>query len=187
MQNMKQTILTIILLFVTSICYGDKFATLSAPSGHFEAVDVGEASQKIVIDAKVKITSFDRSAEWPPAAYVGFYDKNDPNNKFQFLIIRNKGADNHVIAGYRVIEEGKEVSVAPISYYALDETVEHTLKYSSGKVVICLSGHKLVEIATNLHTVVPYISVSSGEAKFEVALNKQRNTDSSAIAPPPVR
>ena len=184
---MKRIFLTIVLLFVVSICYGDKYATLSAQPGHYEAVDLGEASQQVEVVAKIKITSFDRSAEWPPAAYVGFYDQNDRNNKFQFLIIRNKAADNHVIAGYRVIEGGKEVSVGSISYYALDEVVENTLKYSNGRVVICLSGHKPVELNTKLQTVVPYISVSSGEASFEVALNKQRNTDSGAIAPPPVR
>ncbi|MBT3028099.1 MAG: hypothetical protein KME48_13190, partial [Candidatus Thiodiazotropha sp. (ex Ctena orbiculata)] len=178
--NMKKIVFTIVLFLVASICYGDKYAKLSAPPGHYDSVDLGAASEELEIDAKIIFTNFDRSAEWPPGAYVGFYDENDRNNKFQFLIMRNKKTDNYVVAGYRVIESGKEIKVASISYFALNEKVSTTLKYSNGKVRICISGHDPVEITTKLQKVVPYISASSGEAEFEVALNKQRNADSGA-------
>ncbi|MEW8061070.1 MAG: hypothetical protein AB2791_17815 [Candidatus Thiodiazotropha endolucinida] len=184
---MRKAVSIILLLIAASNCYGEKYATLSAPPGHFDSVDLGAASEELVIEAKMSFTSFNRSADWPPGAYVGFYDEKDRNNKFQFLIMKNKKTDNYVVAGYRVIESGKEVKVASISYFALNEKVSHKLKYFNGKVKICISGHNPVEITTKLRKVIPYISVSSGEAEFEVALNKQRNADSGAEAPPPVR
>ncbi|MBT3037748.1 MAG: hypothetical protein KUF75_10150 [Candidatus Thiodiazotropha sp. (ex Ctena orbiculata)] len=184
---MNKLVLTLTLLLVASICYGEKHAKLSAPPGHYDSVDLGAASEELEIDVKMYFTNFDRNADWPPGAYVGFYDEKNRNNKFQFLIMRNKKTDNYVVAGYRVIENGKEVKVASISNFALNEKVSHKLKYSIGKVKICLSGHLPVEITTKLKKVIPYISVSSGEAEFEVALNKQRNADSGAVAPPPVR
>jgi hypothetical protein len=172
---------------MASGCYGEKHATLSAPPGHYDAIDLDSVSDNLEIEAKMSLTSFDRSEDWPPAAYVGFYDEDDRNNKFQFLIIRNNSTDNYIVAGYRLIEEGKEVKVASISNFSLNEIVEPTLNFKNGKVKLSVSGHAPVVIVTKLNKVIPYISVSSGEAKFEVALNKQRNSDSGANAPPPVR
>jgi hypothetical protein len=184
---MRQILLISFLLLMASVCYGEKHATLSAPPGHYDAVDLGSASDNLIIGAKVSLTGFDRSEDWPPAAYVGFYDEEDRNNKFQFLIIRNNSTDNYIVAGYRLIEEGKQVKVASISNFTLNEIVETTLNFKKGKVKITVFGHDPVVIGTKLKKVIPYISVSSGEAKFVVALNKQRNTDSGADAPPPVR
>jgi len=45
---------------------------LSAPPGQYQAVDLGAPSETASIALKVSFTAFERDAQWPSAAYVGF-------------------------------------------------------------------------------------------------------------------
>ena len=141
---------------------------LSAGPGKFKARTLAQALPKSSISASFKLTEFNRSDTWPPAAYVGLYKGTIRDNSIQFLIIKNRKCDQYVVAGYRVINKGKEVTVKTIENFPLDTTVNLNLKFDNGEVYLKLNENKPINIKTDLNTASPYVSVSSGSAEFNV-------------------
>jgi len=140
---------------------------LSAPPGQYQASDLGTPSETATIALKMSITAFDKDAQWPPAAYVGFYQGTNRNKSVQFMIVRNKQTDNYMVAGYRVIEEGQQTKIVSLENIELKKPVDISMSFSKGTVTLSFNHGQPIEVHTNLTVVTPYASVSSGTAEFD--------------------
>jgi hypothetical protein len=158
----------LILGLAVSLAASAETFTLSAKPGEFNPKPLGTPSVRGVLSASLKLTKFAPSKGWPPAAYVGFFQGKNRDNSVQFLIIRNQETDPYVVAGYRVIENGKEVKVASLANLPLDGNAQATISIDNGLVTLNLAPQAPVTFRTSLTEVSPYVSVSSGTAEFSV-------------------
>ena len=142
--------------------------TLQAPPGEFRPHDVGSTSTQASFSVILTLTERDRSSDWPPAAYVGSYEGEDRNSSIQFVLIQNNADDDHLVAGYRVIEDGKEVKVVARDNIKDGHSVKVSMTFANGITTIVVDGGSSREERTNFNTVTPYVSVSSGTATFEL-------------------
>jgi len=97
----------------------------------------------------------------------GFYQGQDRGNSVQFLIIRNRPTDQFLVAGYRVVEGGREAKVESLSNLPLNATASAKLKIENGVFTLQVDDAKIVSFRTSLAEAAPY--VSSGSAEFAVA------------------
>jgi len=142
--------------------------TLSAPAGEFRVKTIGPSSAVAHVSVALTLVELDGTNAWPPAAYVGFYQGPDRKESIQFLIIRNKEADNYLVAGYRLIEHGKETEAHSLHSFPLDAVVLVRLGFDGGIVYLWLDGTDPIRLTTPFKKVAPYVSVSSGTARFKV-------------------
>jgi len=111
---------------------------------------------------------FNGADEWPPAAYVGFQQGSDRKESVQLVVIRNKDTDSYLVAGYRVIEGGKEAKVESLANLALQSWVTFSLSFDKGVVTLVVNDRSPVTIRARFIEAAPYVSVSSGTAEFNV-------------------
>lgn len=142
--------------------------TLRAPPGEFRIHDIGAKSETASLSVRLTLAALDRHPEWPPAAYVGFYEGEDRNNSIQFVLIQNDADDDYLVAGYRIIEDGLEAKVVALDTIREGRSVEVSMAFASGVTTIAIKDGSSGEEQTKLKVVTPYVSVSSGTATFEV-------------------
>jgi hypothetical protein len=158
-------LILVVGLSISSGTLAEKLS-LSAYPGEFNVKTLGPPSSQASLSVALRIVKFNNTKEWPAAAYAGFYQGQNRDNSVQFLIIRNKETDTNIVAGYRVIENGREVKVESIETFPLKSTAHVSLTFDSGLVTVKLAGSQPVNIRTSLSKVSPYVSVSSGTADF---------------------
>lgn len=143
---------------------------LEAKPGEFNAKTIGSASTRSKISVSLRIAKFASagSSSWPTAAYIGFHQGANRDNSVQILVIRNRETDNYVVAGYRIIEGGKEIKAVSVANFDLDAVVRIQASFDKGDVTLKLEEMPIVTFHTQLTSVAPYISVSSGAADFVV-------------------
>jgi len=162
-------LLTLILfLSLSFVGYSEPIIVLTAPPGHYDFHDFGDETTQDKATVELKIIEFDPSNEWPTGAYFGFYDAMDRNNSVHFLLMRNKQIDNYCVAGYRIIENGKEVAKKAIAKFEVNDPVTVTIVFDKGNVEIKLGNGQIVTLETKLKSVIPSVSVSSGKAYFDI-------------------
>jgi hypothetical protein len=161
--------LILILWFAVSLEANAGTIELSANPGEFNAKTIGTSSSRGEISALLQITKFNSAKAWPATAYIGFHEGKNRDNSVQFLIIRNHETDTYLVAGFRVIENGREVKVASLANLSLDAKPQVSISIESGLVTLKLSSVDPVTFRTHLNRVSPYISVSSGTAEFNIA------------------
>lgn len=142
--------------------------SLSAHAGEFNVKTLGPAWAVTQVSASARISKFNGTAAWPPAAYVGFYQGPDRNHSVQFLIIRNHETDPYVVAGYRVIEGGREVRVESLENLPLNSEARVHMSFANGMVTLRLNNGTAHTINTKLRTVAPYVAVSSSTGEFKI-------------------
>jgi len=157
-------------VFLTLVLQSASAETLlvSAKPGEFLANPIGNSAEIVKISTSFRLTTFDGSAAWPPAAYVGFFQGANRNESFQFLIIRNGGNAPFLTVGYRVIEEGKEKSATSLASIPLDASATVDLYFNKGIVTIRYGNQTPITVKTRLTKATPYISVSSGSAQYKM-------------------
>ncbi len=158
------------ILIASSTGYAGDSKILKAKPGKYNAVDIGEISKETNFSVKLKLTEYNQTPEWPPAAYVGLYQGDNRSDSVQFVIIRNKPTDKHVVAGYRVIESGRITAIKSLAKLELDTHAQVMFSVLDGVVKLSLHGVDPVEFKTNFDKVKPYISVSSGIAEYEISI-----------------
>lgn len=141
---------------------------LKAKPGEFLANPIGDPADTANISTSIRLTAFDSSAAWPPAAHVGFFQGPNRNESFQFLIIRNGGNAPFLTVGYRVIEDGKEKAVASLANIPLDASASVDLSFNKGNVTVKYGNQTPVTVKTRLTKATPYVSVSSGSAEYKM-------------------
>jgi hypothetical protein len=142
--------------------------SLSANSGEFNPKVLGNPSHRGSLSATVELTKFAPSKGWPAAAYVGFFQGKNRDNSVQFLVIHNRETDPYVVAGYRVIEGGKEAKVVSLANLPLNTKAQVSISVDGGVVTLKFPPSAPVTFRTKLTEVSPYVSVSSGTAEFTV-------------------
>jgi hypothetical protein len=140
---------------------------LSAPQGRYQIFDLAKSSETARIFLKMSMTEFEKDAQWPPSAYVGFYQGENRDKSVQFMIVRYKETDNYMDARYRVFEDGKQIKIVTLEKVELNKPVNISMTFSKGTVTIRLNHGQPIEVHTNLTVVTPYASVSSGTAEFD--------------------
>lgn len=161
-------ILITVLFALVSQATNAETLRLTAKAGEYLAGPIGESADKVQISTSFKLAAFDGIAAWPPAAYVGFFQGPDRKESFQFLIIRNSGNAPHLTVGYRVVEDGKEKSVASLANIPLDASASVRLSLNKGVVTVTYGNQYPISVKTKLTKATPYISVSSGTAEFKM-------------------
>jgi hypothetical protein len=142
--------------------------SLSAFPGEFNVKTLGAVTSAGKISTSARILKFNGTDAWPPAAYVGFYEGPDRKRSIQFLIIRNRGKDPYLVAGYRVIENGRETRIESLDNLPLDARVRVHLTFVKGVVTLKLNDREPHTIRTPFTNVAPYVAVSSGTGEFTV-------------------
>jgi hypothetical protein len=151
-----------------SFCVSAEEISLSAHPGEFNVKTLGPASSRSSLSVSLHLVEFKNTQEWPTAAYAGFFQGQNRDNSVQFVLIRNKVTDAYIVAGYRVIENGREAKVKSITTLPLESTVNVFLGFKDGVTTIKLDGKHTAFVRTSLKKVSPYVSVSSGTAEFNV-------------------
>lgn len=141
---------------------------LSASPGYYNAKTLGPSAQTGKLTASVRLVSFNGTQGWPPAAYVGFFQGPNRDQSVQFLVIRNRDTDDYLVAGYRVIEGGKEAKVQSLANLPLGATANVSMSFKAGEVTLRLNDGAPTRISTSMAEAAPYVSVSSGSAQFNV-------------------
>jgi len=152
--------------------YGSNEFFLEAHAGEYQAENIGSEARNIRINASFGLEKFYYGSKYTPAAYVGLHQGEDRTNSFQFIITNNGEKDKRLIAGYRVIENGEEVKYESLEYVEMNERVKIKIEFNDGLVEFYLNNGSCIKVKTNLEKVRPYISVSSGAAKFLMSPNK---------------
>ncbi len=161
-------ILLIITLLNVFPIYGKDYE-VSSMKGMYDGENIGKRSEESTINIEFGITKYTEAIDWPSAAYTGFYEGEFGNNSFQFFAIRNSPAEKYVVAGYRVIADGKEIEKVSLKQLGLTERIALKLSIKNGTVLIEIEGSEPVEVQTKLKKVMPYISTSSSDAVFSVS------------------
>jgi len=158
----------IVLLSVSALvaCSPDP-VKLSAPPGQYQTTDLGARSEATQISVKISLTTFNNDTRWPPAAYVGFYEGPNRDKSIQLMLVHNNPADNYIVVGYRIIEEGKQTQIVSLENVPLDKPVDVSMSFSKGTVTLRVNQAQPIDVPTHLSVVTPYASVSSGMAEFE--------------------
>lgn len=164
---MLRILITVLFALVSQATYAETLR-LTAKAGEYLAGPLGETADKVQISTSFRLIAFDSIAAWPPAAYVGFYQGPNRNESFQFLIIRNGGNAPYLTVGYRVVEDGKEKSVASLTNIPLDSSASVNLSLNKGIVTVTYANQTPITVKTRLTKATPYISVSSGTAEFKM-------------------
>jgi hypothetical protein len=160
----RSYLLLVILVSLLSACSDVEKITLAAGPGQFEARQLGKPSTKEAFGAALEITKFNQAEKWPTAAYVGFFQGKNRDESVQFLVIRNKPTDNYLVAGYRIIEGGREVKVESLGNVPLTANVSLRMSIDNGLVTLNFLSDPPISFQTSLKEVAPYASVSSGIA-----------------------
>lgn len=139
-----------------------------AAAGEFNVKTIGEVSSSSAISGTLRIVGFNGTASWPPGAYIGFYQGPNRNQSVQFLVMRNREKDSHLVAGYRIVEDGRETKVESLTQVPLKATLRVILQFRDGIFSLVLDDAPAITVRTPFKEVAPYVSVSSGSAEFEI-------------------
>ena len=164
---LRHTILLVAFLIATNAAFA-RTISLSAPPGEFNVNTIGEISSSGTLSGSLRIVSFNGTASWPTGAYVGFYQGPNRNQSVQFLVMRNREKDPYLVAGYRVVEDGRETKVESLAKIPLQAPVRLILHFRDGLFSLTLNDAPAITVRTPFKQVAPYVSVSSGSAEFTV-------------------
>ena len=132
-----------LLIFLTKISgCSPSLLKLSAPPGRYQLFDLAKSSETATIALKMSMTEFENDAQWPSAAYVGFYQGENQDKSIQFMIVRYKETDNYMDARYRVFEDGKQIKIVSLEKIELNKPVDISMTFAKGIVTISLNHGK---------------------------------------------
>ncbi|MGI9284317.1 MAG: hypothetical protein ACR2P1_02925 [Pseudomonadales bacterium] len=166
--NMTRTMIFLVFAGFFAAGCADRYESLEAESGEYNLIELAGSGDDVSFSVKFKLTNFSSNADWPPAAYVGFYQGRNTNDSVQFFIAKDRPTDSYVVAGYRVIEFGEEIRRVNLSTLELNHKANVHMSFVRGLFTVALEGVEPAIIETDLDSVKPYISVSSGAAKFAI-------------------
>lgn len=142
--------------------------TVAANPGEFNAKTLRAPAESATISGSFKFVAFNGSKAWPAAAYVGVHQGPNRNNSVQVLAIRNRELDEYLVVGYRVVIDGKEVTVQSVANVPISSTVRVAITFKKGVAAISVNGRSPVNVNAPFGSVSPYVSVSSGKAEFQI-------------------
>ena len=159
-------LLLLVLVALLSACSDVQKITLYAGPDQFNARQLGKPSTHGAFAAALEITKFNNPGKWPTAAYVGFFQGKNRDDSVQFLVIRNQPTDNYLVAGYRIVEGGREVKAESLGKVHLTANVSLRMSIENGLVTLNFLTDPPISFQTSLKEVAPYASVSSGIANI---------------------
>lgn len=155
------------LAFASSAVCAETF-TLAANPGEFNPKTLRAPAESAAVNGTFKFLAFTGSKAWPAAAYIGVHQGPNRNNSVQVLAIRNREADDYLVVGYRLVIDGKEVTVQSIENVPISSTVRVAITFKKGVATISVNGRPPVAVNAPFALVSPYASVSSGKAEFQI-------------------
>lgn len=155
------------LAFVSSALCAETF-TLVANPGEFSPKTLRAPADSAAVNGTFKFLAFTGSKAWPAAAYIGVHQGPNRNNSVQVLAIRNREAGDYLVVGYRLVIDGKEVTVQSIENVPISSTVRVAITFKKGVATISVNGRPPVAVNAPFALVSPYASVSSGKAEFQI-------------------
>ena len=155
------------LAFVSSAACAETF-TLAANPGEFNPKTLRAPAESVAVTGTFKFLAFTGSKAWPAAAYIGVHQGQNRDNSVQVLAIRNREVDDYLVVGYRLVIDGKEVTVQSIENVPTSSTVRVSITFKKGVATIGVNGRPPINVNAPLALVSPYASVSSGKAEFQI-------------------
>ena len=156
-----------VLVFVASIGAAEETTViLSAEPSQTKAAAFGKHADRCSLSATLRLTNINSSGGWSPGAHVSFTQSMEhrPYGKVEFFIIPNRETD-HIVAGYRVLDNDREVKVELLQNLPLSASVQVTMKIDNGLVMLSVPPLDPITFQTRLIVAAPSASVSSGSVE----------------------
>lgn len=162
-----RTILTPIIAAccLASGCAGG-YKQLQASSGEYSLIELDDQAAAVNFSVDLKLTHDYSSEDWPAAAYAGVYAGSNANAGVQFFITRARVNAGQLVAGYRIMQRGEQVKRVYVASLTAGQEARVDISFVNGQVTISLQGVEPVIIETDLKSVSPYVSVSSGAVEY---------------------
>ena len=165
---LRRTALAVCLIVASGLAQAE-LIRLSADPGHFRYEPLAEMPARTLrFSVAMRIREFTDAEGWPPASYMGIFQGTDRRNSLQVLAIRNQPADATLVVGYRLIVDGQEREVASLLALPPDEAIQVEISFDEGMAAIRIGPSAPLLVSTPFAAVVPYVSVSSATAEFQV-------------------
>ena len=156
---------------VVSLCTGASFLPaepleLKASSGEIVTLDLAPVESDGSIEGAFRFTKLDSDGRWAPSAFVGFRDEAR-DGKFRIFLYQTN-AGGQMAAGYDYAFENQLVK-RKILMNDLPRSAAVRVQLTwdaAGNFHVSLFGKKHHTIKTHLRSMVPFVAVSSGHAKF---------------------
>ena len=161
--------IVLVFVFIAAPAWSESIR-ISAKPGKFDARTLSIPAAAMSFSGTAKLLAFAGSPQWPAASYIGIHEGPDRSNSVQVLAIRNRPTDDHLVVGYRVVTDGRELEVKSITSIPLNAVWNVRIRFDNGVVHLQVNDERTVEVRTSFKRVAPYVSVSSGEAEFTIDL-----------------
>lgn len=148
--------------------FTNKIIVLNASAGSQKHRMLDEKETKnyfAQIEVKILIEEID--IENPTSGCIGFLDAETKSNSFQLCVARISTNQQYYVVGYSIIKDGKGVKFEEISKSNLEDSVRFTIEYKEGVALINLEEHGAIREKTNLNAVIPFVTATSGQVRFE--------------------
>ena len=89
------------------------------------------------------------------------------SSSFQLCVVRLDRNQQYYTMGYSIIENGKGIKFEEITHVDLGDIAKFSIDYNEGKVSINTNGTVQIDVSVNLKEIIPFVSVTSGQARFE--------------------
>jgi hypothetical protein len=139
---------------------------LSARPGEFNAKSLASPKGEVSFRGTAKLIVRNGSKSWPAAVYIGIHQGPNRNDSVQVLAIQNRASDDYLVVGYRLVVDGKEQRVESLANVPLNSELKVRIRFKAGAASIMVNDGRAIEVQTPFKQVSPYVSVSSGEARF---------------------
>ena len=103
----------------------------------------------------------------PTSGCIGFLDAETKSDSFQLCVARMNTNQQYYTVGYSIIKNGEGVKFEEISKSNLGELVKFTIEYKEGLALIDLEKHGSIRENTNLNSIIPFVTATSGQVRFE--------------------
>ncbi len=165
-------ILTFIIVasFLATGCAGGGYKRLMADSGEYSLVELDDQATEVNFSVKFNLTDDYSNSDWRAAAYAGVFEGGNTDASVQFFIVKARVNNEKLVAGYRVIQQGQQVKRGYMKSLPAGQEVKVDISFVNSQVTISLQGVEPVIIETDLQSVSPYVSVSSGAAEYALGV-----------------
>ncbi len=171
--SMRSVSSVVSLVSVLMLCTGASFGEtgpleLEASSGEISMLDLSPLASSGMITGALRFTKLHSNGRWAPSAFLGFRDQQR-NGKFRIFLYQ-KTIQGLLVAGYDYALHDqlviRKIIVEDIPHQA---ALRVKLNWnSSGTFRVMFNHGASHNIETELRSLVPFVAVSAGNAKFSL-------------------
>lgn len=169
------------LSVVASVCLGAGFLPtdpleIEAASGEVAVLDLPLLDNAGMVEGAFRFTKLSGRGRWAPSAFVGFRDDRRSGKFRVFAYQQTRGGP--LVAGYDyVLDDQVVIRELIVSTLPTTAAVQIRIHWNDdGEFRLAFFDGKDHVVATELRSLVPFIAVSSGTARFSLLAGNSDNT-----------